>query len=56
MSRVCDVCGRGKMAGNKVSHSDRKSSRTFEINLQQTEINGEKVKACTKCIKKNKKA
>ena len=52
MSRVCDICGRGKMAGKKVSHAENKSNRTFELNLQETtiEIDGKptKVKACTK--------
>lgn len=59
MSKVCEVCGRGAMTGNKVSHSNRKSSKTWDINLQETtmEIDGKmkKVRACTKCIKTNKK-
>lgn len=60
MSRVCEICGKGKMSGNKVSHSNRKSNRQYEPNLQSTVLtvdgNEKKVKACTKCIKKlNKK-
>ena len=30
---VCEVCGRGKMAGNKVSHSNRKSNKKYDVNL-----------------------
>lgn len=60
MSRVCEVCGRGKMAGKNVSHSNRKSNRTYEVNLQKAviEVDGKEktVKACTKCIKTSKKA
>ena len=60
MSKVCEVCGRGKMAGNKVSHSNRKSNKKYDVNLQTTtmEIDGkdQKVRACTKCIKTSKKA
>ena len=60
MSRVCDVCGRGRGTGKQVSFSDKKQNRTFEVNLQKTtiEVDGKptKVKACTKCIKKAKKA
>lgn len=60
MSRVCDICGRGKMAGKKVSHAENKSNRTFELNLQEItiEIDGKptKVKACTKCIKTARKS
>jgi large subunit ribosomal protein L28 len=59
MSKVCEVCGREKMTGHKVSHSNRKANRTWDLNLQQTTmvIDGKekKVKACTKCIKKAKK-
>jgi large subunit ribosomal protein L28 len=59
MSRVCDICKKGKMSGHKVSHSNRKSNRRFEVNLQETvlTIDGkeQKVKACTKCIKTFKK-
>lgn len=59
MSRVCEICGKGAMTGNKVSHSNRKASKTWQVNLQDTtmEIDGKvkKVTACTKCIKTNKK-
>ena len=34
MSRVCQVTGKKALVGNKVSHSNRKSKRLFEINLQ----------------------
>ena len=59
MSKVCEVCGKGKMAGNTVSHSNRKAPRKYDANLQTTEITVDgkpkKVKACTKCIKTAKK-
>ena len=58
MSRVCEVCGRTKSAGKQVSFSNRKSNRTYELNLQKTTITVDgkekKVKACTRCIKKAK--
>jgi large subunit ribosomal protein L28 len=34
MSRRCQVTGKTAMVGNKVSHSNRKSKRRFEVNLQ----------------------
>ena len=34
MARVCQVTGKKAMVGNKVSHSNRKSKRRFEINLR----------------------
>lgn len=33
MSRVCSITGKKAMVGNNVSHSHRKSKRTFGINL-----------------------
>lgn len=60
MSRVCEVCGRGKSTGKQVSFSNKKYNRTYELNLQKTEImidgQPKTVKACTKCIKTAKKA
>ena len=34
MSRVCQVTGKTALVGNKVSHSNRKTKRRFEINLR----------------------
>ena len=56
MSRVCDVCGKGKMDGKTVSHANNKTPRKYNVNLQPTEVNGKKVKVCTKCLKSAKKA
>ena len=56
MSRVCDVCGKGKMDGKTVSHANNKAPRKYNVNLQSAEIDGKKVKACTKCIRTSKKA
>ena len=55
MSRVCDLCGKGKMHGNTVSHSNRKAPRKYKPNLQKetVTIDGQKYTAtiCTKCKK-----
>lgn len=60
MSRTCEICGRGRGTGHQISFSDKKMNRTFEVNLQKTtiEVDGKPktVKACTRCIKKAKKA
>jgi large subunit ribosomal protein L28 len=34
MSRVCQVTGKRALVGNKVSHSNHKTKRRFEINLR----------------------
>ncbi len=60
MSKVCEICGKSKMAGCTVSHSNRKSNKQYQANLQTTTIvvdgKEKKVTACTKCIKTAKKA
>ncbi|MCB0397564.1 MAG: 50S ribosomal protein L28 [Flavobacteriales bacterium] len=34
MARVCEITGKKVMVGNKVSHSNIKTKRTFHPNLQ----------------------
>ena len=33
MSRVCQITGKKRMVGNKISHSNRKTKRTFQPNI-----------------------
>ncbi|MFC1478355.1 50S ribosomal protein L28 [Candidatus Margulisiibacteriota bacterium] len=58
MSKRCEICGKGPMSGNNVSHSNRRTRTRWLPNLQNINIlvNGTKKKAkvCTKCIKSNK--
>jgi large subunit ribosomal protein L28 len=35
MSRICQITGKKAMVGNKVSHSNRKTKRRFNPNLQE---------------------
>lgn len=59
MSRVCSVCGKGKMTGNNVSHSKIKTKRVSSPNLHKVEIteDGKTTReyVCTKCLKGSKK-
>ena len=54
----CDVCGKGLMFGIKVSHSHRRSNRTWAPNVRRIRVieNGAvKTKnVCTRCIRSNK--
>lgn len=60
MSRVCNVCGKGQTTGNNVSHSNRKTRRTFKANVQKisyVENGTEKTGyVCARCIRTLKKA
>ncbi len=33
MSRICQITGKKAMVGNNVSHSRRRTKRTFDVNL-----------------------
>lgn len=59
MSRICSVCGKGKLSGNTVSHSNRKSPMSYAANLQKISVknaNGtvSKEYVCARCIKSGK--
>lgn len=68
MARVCELCGKGTIAGHNVQHHSKKSkwrykapktNRVFRPNLQKLniEIDGKLVKKriCMKCYKKIRK-
>lgn len=38
MARACDLTSKGALFGNKVSHSNRKTPRKFEANLQNVSL------------------
>ena len=59
MSRKCEICGKGQVSGNAVSHSNRHTRRKWNANIQTVRIAEEngtvrKANVCTKCIKSNK--
>jgi large subunit ribosomal protein L28 len=58
MSRKCDVCGKGTVAGNQISHAHNKTKRVFRPNLinirAKVGTKTEKVKICAKCLKAGK--
>ena len=55
MGKFCQVCGKGLMTGNNVSHSNRKSSRTWAPNVQKVRImvggRALRVNVCTRCLR-----
>lgn len=56
MSRVCDICGKGVMSGNKVSKAYNHTRRTWKPNLLK--IKGQfggttaTIRICTRCLKR----
>ncbi len=56
MARQCEVCGKQAQVGNHVSHSNIKTKRLFQPNLQKVrhqKSNGQVVTmtVCTRCIR-----
>ncbi|SDN93545.1 50S ribosomal protein L28 [Desulfonauticus submarinus] len=56
MSRRCEICGKGPLVGNNVSHANNKTKRRFLPNLQKVRAvlpNGEvrRIRVCTRCIR-----
>ena len=60
MAKVCDVCGKGKISGNNVSHSNRHNKRTWTPNLRVVraivDSTPKKLKVCTRCLRSGKVA
>ena len=61
MSKVGSICGKGRLSGNKVSHSNRKYRRAWGANVQKVDLVSETGKTtrayvCTRCIRTMDKA
>jgi len=60
MAKECIVCGKGRASGNNVSHSNRKTRRTFSANVHKVsvEVNGvnQRRNVCTRCMRTSKKS
>lgn len=59
MSRKCEICGKGQVSGNNVSHSMRHTRRKWDANIQKIRIQEEdgtvrKANVCTSCIRSGK--
>lgn len=58
MARVCNLCGKGPVTGNNVSHANNRKKRRWYPNLQTARllVNGahRRVQVCTRCIKSNR--
>ena len=54
----CCVCGKGVVFGNTVSHSHRKTNRTWKPNIRKVKavVNGTNttVRVCSRCLRSGK--
>ena len=58
MGKYCEVCNKGLMTGHNVSHSNRKTRRTWAPNTQKVHVlvNGkaQRMSVCTRCLRSGK--
>ena len=51
----CEICGKGKVFSNQVSHSNRKTARTYSPNLRSVKavVDGtpKKISVCSRCLR-----
>lgn len=55
MAKTCEICGKGPLSGNNVSHANNKTRRRFMPNLQHVQVNLDgrvrRVRICTRCLR-----
>ncbi|HDP69900.1 MAG TPA: 50S ribosomal protein L28 [Actinobacteria bacterium] len=60
MSSKCEVCGKGPQFGKNVSHSHKKTLKTWKANIQNKRVvvdgKTKRTNVCTRCVKSNKVA
>jgi large subunit ribosomal protein L28 len=58
MANTCAICGKNRLIGNKVSHSNIKTKKAQQPNLQQVRavVDGvvRRIRACTRCLRSGK--
>ena len=55
MSKVCDVCGKGRQVGHNVSHANNKTPKVWLPNIQKVRVAKDgtvkRLNVCTRCIR-----
>ncbi len=59
LSQKCDICGKVPSVGRNVSHSHKKTPKTWGTNVQKMRVKTptggvKQMNVCTKCLKANK--
>ena len=58
MAQRCELCGKGPLSGNRVSHAHNVTHRRFHPNLQRVRavVKGvqRRVRICTRCLRSGK--
>jgi large subunit ribosomal protein L28 len=55
MSKVCEICGKGRQVGYNISHAHNKTKKVWHPNIQKVRVfkNGgvKRINVCTRCIR-----
>jgi len=57
MARICDICGKGPVVGNNVSHAHNKTKKVWYPNLQKVRTidkdtkEVKRLRVCTRCLR-----
>ncbi len=55
MSKLCEICGKGRQVGYNVSHAHNKTKKVWHPNIQKVRVfkNGgvKRINVCTRCIR-----
>jgi large subunit ribosomal protein L28 len=58
MAFQCDICAKKRLVGNNVSHSNIKTKRVQQPNLQRVHVlvdgSRKHVRVCTRCLRSGK--
>ncbi len=58
MAQICEICGKGPVFGNRISHAHNVTKRRWNPNLRRVRaiIDGahKTIRACTACIRSGK--
>jgi large subunit ribosomal protein L28 len=58
MAKSCDICGKGALAGHKISHAHNVSAKRWQVNLRSVRalVDGRTVRlnVCTRCLRSGK--
>jgi len=59
VSKVCEICGKGPLSGNRISHAHNVSKRRWLPNLQNVRVVTEtgvvkRMRVCTSCIRSDR--
>ncbi len=58
MAKMCEVCGKAPVFGNRISHAHNVSSRRWLPNLQSVRVKlgarVQRMNVCTRCLRSGK--